>query len=237
MMIGYGRVSTVGQSLDVQIEALKAAGCEVVRSEKKSGTTTEGREELETLLAFLREGDVLIVTKIDRLARSITDLLAIVARLRGKGAALRTVDGMAFDDSPTGRLLLSILGVIAEFENSLRKERQMAGIQAAKAAGKYKGRRKSDVDPTVISALAGEGKGAAEIARSLNVSRATIYRRAAPGTFAGTYPFALPSRPTFNIWAGDRLIAEGFDTPADAQAEAARLSDAGVTYEIRPSNE
>src|SRR5262245_22154779 len=133
MLVGYGRVSSVGQSLDVQIEALKAAGAEIIRAEKVSGTSLNGREELETLLAFLREGDTLIVTKIDRLARSITDLLQIVARLRGKGASLRTTDGMAFDDSPTGRLLLSVLGIIAEFENSLRRERQMAGIAAAKA--------------------------------------------------------------------------------------------------------
>jgi DNA invertase Pin-like site-specific DNA recombinase len=140
MIFGYARCSSVSQSLDIQIEALKAAGCEVIRSEKKSGTTREGREELDLLLAFLRPGDVLMVVKIDRLARSISDLLNIARTLREKGASLRTVDGMSFDDTPTGTLLMQILGVVAEFENALRKERQLAGIAAAKLRGIYRGR-------------------------------------------------------------------------------------------------
>ena len=177
MQIGYARVSSVGQSLDVQIEALKAAGAEIVRAEKVSGTSLNGREELETVLNFLRRGDVLVITKIDRLARSIGDLLNIVARLRERGASLRTTDGMIFDDSPTGKLLLSILGVIAEFENALRRERQMAGIAAAKIKGVYKG-RPSTIDADAIKALKAEGHGPAEIARRLRISRASVYRLA-----------------------------------------------------------
>ncbi len=120
MQIGYARVSTGDQSLDVQIEALKAAGCETIRSEKVSGTSLQGREELETILSFLRQDDVLVVVKIDRLARSISDLMSIVKRLRERGASLRTVDGVTFDDSAMGRCFLQMLGVFADSDEVAR---------------------------------------------------------------------------------------------------------------------
>src|SRR5262245_2159433 len=110
MLYGYARVSSTDQDLSAQIAALKAAGCEVVRSEKKSGTTRKGRSELDTLLDFLRKGDKLVVTRVDRLARSIADLQDIVKSLNAKGAALRTTDGMAFDTSTAaGKCFLDML--------------------------------------------------------------------------------------------------------------------------------
>jgi len=142
MMYGYARCSSLDQDLSIQKEALKAAGCIVIRSEKASGTTTKGRNELATLLEFLRQGDTLVVTRIDRLARSIADLQVIVAALKAKGAALRTTDGMAFDTSTAmGKCFLDMLGTFAEFETNLRRERQLEGIAKAKAAGVYQRRK------------------------------------------------------------------------------------------------
>jgi DNA invertase Pin-like site-specific DNA recombinase len=176
MMYGYARVSSTDQDLSAQVASLKERGCKVVRSEKKSGTTRHGRTELETLLEFLRKGDTLVVTRIDRLARSIGDLQVIVAILKEKGAALRTVDGMAFDTATAmGKCFLDMLGVFAEFETNLRRERQLEGIAKAKAAGVYKG-RKPTIDPKVVQKLKGEGLGASEIAKRLKIGRASVYR-------------------------------------------------------------
>ena len=143
---GYARVSTTDQSLDIQIAALKAAGCEKIRSEKVSGTSTNGRQELKTLLEFIGAGDVLIVTRIDRLARSIGDLQDIVRALKAKGVALRATEQPIDTSTAAGKAFLDMLGVFAEFETNLRKERQMEGIAKAKAAGVYKGRPAS-IDP------------------------------------------------------------------------------------------
>ena len=137
---GYARVSTTDQSLDIQIAALKAAGCEKIRSEKVSGTSTNGRQELKTLLEFIDAGDVLMVTRIDRLARSIGDLQDIVRALKAKGVALRATEQPIDTSTAAGKAFLDMLGVFAEFETNLRKERQMEGIAKAKAAGVYKGR-------------------------------------------------------------------------------------------------
>jgi DNA invertase Pin-like site-specific DNA recombinase len=176
MLYGYARVSSTDQDLSVQVAALRAAGCKIVRSEKKSGTTRRGRTELETLLEFLRDSDTLVVTRIDRLARSIADLQGIVATLREKGAALRTVDGIAFDTATAmGKCFLDMLGVFAEFETNLRRERQLEGIAKAKAAGVYKG-RKPTIDAKAVRNLKGEGLGASEIAKRLKIGRASVYR-------------------------------------------------------------
>jgi DNA invertase Pin-like site-specific DNA recombinase len=138
--IGYARVSTTDQDLEIQVTTLKAAGCEVIRSEKRSGTTTEGRAELQTVLDFLRAGDVLIVTRTDRLARSIGDLQDIVRALRARGAALKATEQPIDTTTAAGKCFLDMLGVFAEFETNLRPERQLEGIAKAKAAGVYKGR-------------------------------------------------------------------------------------------------
>jgi DNA invertase Pin-like site-specific DNA recombinase len=176
MLYGYARVSSTGQDLTVQTEALKAAGCTVIRSEKMSGTTRHGRTELDTVLEFLRAGDTLVVTKVDRLARSIADLQGIVATLKEKGAALRTTDGQAFDTSTAmGKCFLDMLGVFAEFETNLRRERQLDGIARAKAEGVYKG-RKPTIDVAAVQRLKNDGLGASEIARRMKIGRASVYR-------------------------------------------------------------
>lgn len=175
-LYGYARVSTIEQDLALQRAALKAAGCDVIRAEKASGTRRDGRTELQVLLDFLRPGDALLVTRIDRLARSLKDLQDIVHELKEKGVALRATEQPIDTGSAAGKAFLDMLGVFAEFETNLRRERQMEGIAAAKARGVYKG-RKSKVDPAVVFHLTDEEKlGPAAIARRLGIGRATVYR-------------------------------------------------------------
>jgi DNA invertase Pin-like site-specific DNA recombinase len=173
--IGYARVSTTDQDLSVQHAALKAAGCTVIRSEKRSGTSTEGRAELRTVLEFLQAGDVLTVTRIDRLARSIGDLQDIVRELRAKGVALKATEQPIDTATAAGKAFLDMLGVFAEFETNLRKERQLEGIAAAKAKGVYKGRPPS-IEAAKVATLKAEGLGATEIAEKLGIGRASVYR-------------------------------------------------------------
>ena len=173
--IGYARVSTINQSVDIQEAALWAAGCEVVRSEKRSGTTTSGRAELQTILDFLRAGDVLMVTRIDRLARSIGDLQDIVRAVKAKGATLKATEQPFDTGNIYGELTVNLLGCFAEFETNLRKERQAEGIAKAKAAGVYKGRPAS-IDPTQVRVLKAQGVGPSAIAKQLGIGRASVYR-------------------------------------------------------------
>lgn len=172
---GYARVSTIDQDLAIQEAALLAAGCEVIRSEKKSGTSTSGRTELATLLEFVRKGDTVMVTRIDRLARSVVDLHEIVQTLTEKEVAFRATEQPIDTSSAAGKAFLSMLAVFAEFETNLRKERQIEGIRAAKARGVYKG-RKPTIDVAKVFELKSEGIGAAEIARRLGIGRASVYR-------------------------------------------------------------
>src|ERR1700729_1522113 len=173
--VGYARASSIEQSLDLQIEALKAANCDVIRSEKRSGTSTKGRDELRTILDFIRAGDVLTVTRIDRLARSIGDLQDIVRELRAKGVKLKATEQPIDTSTPAGKAFLDMLGVFAEFETNLRRERQMEGIAAAKARGVYKG-RPARMGAADVAALKAEGLGATEIAKRLGIGRASVYR-------------------------------------------------------------
>lgn len=175
MKIGYGRVSSSGQSLDIQIEALKAAGCEKLFLEKESGTTTENRKALADALDFVREGDTFIVTRIDRLARSVADLEAIVAKVKAKGAFLKAVEQPIDTSTPAGVAFLQMLGVFAQFETAIRKERQMEGIAKAKADGRYKG-RKPTVDVATVRQLKSEGVRPVDIATKLGIARASVYR-------------------------------------------------------------
>ena len=172
---GYARVSTDDQDLTIQQEALKQAGCEIIRSEKVSGTSTQGRDELNTLLEFLRDGDELVVTRVDRLARSVLDLQNIVKDIKTKGVHLRATEQPIDTSTPAGKCFLDMLGVFAEFETNLRKERQMEGIAKAKESGVYKGRKPS-VDKTRILELHKSGMGPTAITKELNISRATVYR-------------------------------------------------------------
>ena len=173
--IGYARVSTVDQDTAVQVAALRSAGCSVIREEKVTGTTTDGRTQLATCLDFLDRGDELVVTRIDRLARSVADLQEIVKTIRTKGASLACTEQPIDTSTAAGKAFLDMLGVFAEFETNLRKERQAEGIARARAAGVYKG-RKASIDPTALRALRDEGLGASEIARRLGIGRASVYR-------------------------------------------------------------
>jgi DNA invertase Pin-like site-specific DNA recombinase len=198
--VGYARASSIEQSLDVQIAALKAANCDVIRSEKRSGASTAGRDELRTILDFIRAGDVLMVTRIDRLARSIGDLQDIVRELKAKGATLKATEQPIDTSSAAGKAFLDMLGVFAEFETNLRRERQMEGISAAKLRGVYKGRPPS-IDVAKVTALKAEGLGATEIAKRLGVGRASVYRvlAASSGTKRDALMKALSQNPRFKV--------------------------------------
>jgi DNA invertase Pin-like site-specific DNA recombinase len=188
-LIGYARVSSTDQNLEVQEQQLRDAGCKKVFSEKKTGTTTNGRTALQAALDKLDEdeGDVLIVTRLDRLARSAKDLLAIIETLDAKGATLRCTEQQEINTSGTmGKLMLTILAGFAEFETNIRKERQRDGIAAKKAedtsrkakglaAATYKG-RPAKIKADAIRALQAEGFGATEIAKRLQIGRASVYR-------------------------------------------------------------
>ena len=173
--IGYARVSTLDQDTALQVSALKSFGCDVIREEKASGTTTKGRPELSTVLDFLRSGDFLVVTRVDRLARSILDLQNIVQAVRSKGAALIATEQPINTDTAAGKCFFDMLGVFAEFETNLRRERQMEGISKAKAQGVYKGRKPS-VNILALQKLRSENIGASEIAKRLKISKASVYR-------------------------------------------------------------
>jgi DNA invertase Pin-like site-specific DNA recombinase len=175
MNVGYARLSTTDQDVSIQVAALKAAGCDPIRSEKRSGTKVSGREELRTVLDFLREGDTLTCMRVDRLARSIGDLQDIVRELKAKGVTLRATEQPIDTGTAAGKCFLDMLGVFAEFETNLRRERQMEGITAAKAKGIYKGRPPS-IDVEMITKLKNEGLGATDIAKRLDVNRASVYR-------------------------------------------------------------
>jgi DNA invertase Pin-like site-specific DNA recombinase len=174
-LYGYARVSTLDQDLAIQRAALKAAGCEVIRAEKASGARRDGRTELQVLLDFLREGDTLVVTRIDRLARSLKDLQDIVHELKDRRVALKATEQPVDTGTAAGKAFLDMLGVFAEFETNLRRERQLEGISAAKARGVYKGRKPS-IDAREVLRLRQEGLGPAAIARRLGIGRASVYR-------------------------------------------------------------
>lgn len=181
-IIGYARVSTDDQDCEIQETALRAAGCSIIRSEKRTGTTVEGRVELDTVLSFIRAGDTLMVTRIDRLARSVADLEKIVAVLKKRGAFLRATEQPIDTSTPAGVAFLQMLGVFAQFETAIRKERQAEGIAKAKVAGVYKGRKPS-VDIAAINSLRAEGIGATEIAKRLGIGRASVYRALADASY------------------------------------------------------
>jgi DNA invertase Pin-like site-specific DNA recombinase len=177
MIYGYARVSTIDQDLSIQHAALTAAGCTVVRSEKVTGTSTEGRQELATLLQFLREGDTLVITRIDRLARSLRDLQNIVHDLRQRGVTLKATEQPIDTSTAAGKCFLDMLGVFAEFETNLRKERQMEGIARAKANGVYAGKgRPTSIDVARVREMKAQGVGATDIAKALSIGRASVYR-------------------------------------------------------------
>lgn len=178
--VGYARVSSTGQDLAIQLVKLEAAGCDKVFKEKRSGVDA-GRPELKRCLEYLREGDTLLVTKIDRLARSTSDLYRIVSTLAEKGVAFRVVDDPSIDTtSRTGKLVMGILALIAEFENDIRRERQMDGIAKAKERGVKFGRKALLLPETVtqIRSLRGYGATVPEIMRQNSTEQGKCVSRA-----------------------------------------------------------
>lgn len=177
MLIGYARTSTVEQEagLQAQIRDLEALGAEKVFAEQVSSAAP--RLELDRALDFIREGDTLIVTKLDRLARSVKDLLEIVDRIQAKAAALKIMAMDLNTQTSHGRLVLQVLGAIAEFERALMLERQIEGIRRAQALGKYRGRKPSVREKkNEIEALLASGLGATQVAKRLGIARSSVYR-------------------------------------------------------------
>jgi DNA invertase Pin-like site-specific DNA recombinase len=179
-LIGYARVSSQDQDLTIQRAALEAAGCSIIREEKASGTKRTGRAELEIVLGFLRKGDTLVVTRIDRLARSVKDLQDIVHDLKGKGVTLKATEQPIDTSTAAGKCFLDMLAVFAEFETSLRRERQLEGIARIKSDPtlrrvKYKG-RPPILDETKAQALemASQERGPVFIAKALKISRHSV---------------------------------------------------------------
>jgi len=152
MLIGYARVSSTGQNLDTQIDALKKAGCEKIFMEKKSGTSTIDRTELQDALDYVREGDTFVVTRLDRCSRSVSDLYKIIEQLKNKNVDFKATNQNIDTSSSTGKLTIGMLSIIAEFENDLRRERQSEGIAKAKALGKFK-KKKSLKESQVLEII------------------------------------------------------------------------------------
>jgi DNA invertase Pin-like site-specific DNA recombinase len=174
--VGYARVSSTGQDLAVQLE--KLSGCDKVFKEKRSGVDV-GRPELKRCLEYLREGDTLLVTKLDRLARSAPDLYRIISQLADKGVAFKVTDDPTIDTSSrTGKLIMGILALIAEFENDIRRERQMDGIKHALERGVKFGRKPILTEPVVaqVRNLRADGVTVPEIMRRTHLSKASVYR-------------------------------------------------------------
>lgn len=177
-VVGYARVSTGQQDYQAQLDRLKGAGATKLFSEKRSGLDGD-RPQLAECLRYVREGDTLLVTKLDRLARSTADLYRIVTELTGKGVGFKVLDDTAVDTtSRTGKLVMGILALIAEFETEIRKERQMEGIAKAKAEGRIGGRpsKVTDVVRQRIASLRAEGMSIRTIAAATNLSKATVQK-------------------------------------------------------------
>lgn len=178
MLIGYARTSTVDQeaSFEAQQSALVTAGCEKVFAEQISAVASK-RPELSAALDFVREGDALVVTKLDRLARSLADLMELMGTLEARGTALRVLDMNLDTSTATGRLMVGVIGSVAAFERELMLERQRVGIVKAKAEGRYKGRAPTARRKTgEVLGMLEDGKTAVEVARVLGISRSSVER-------------------------------------------------------------
>ncbi|SCY34614.1 recombinase family protein [Microvirga guangxiensis] len=173
--IGYARDSNSDQNLQTQIDKLKAEGCEVVRSEKVSGASRDGRNELATIIEFLRSGDELVVTRLDRLGRNTRDVLNIVHEVEQKRAFLTILDPLVSTRGEMGHPVLTVLDMVAQMERRFIKERQRDGIEKAKAEGVYKGGKRR-LDHAKVKAMHSEGHGPAAIAKALGCSRMQVCR-------------------------------------------------------------
>lgn len=178
MKIGYARVSSRGQSLELQLDKLRAVGCEKIFEEKRSGGKASNRPELIAMLDYVREGDTLIITRLDRLARSLADLCNITATLKRKGADFAVIDQEIDTTTPTGRLIFHVLGAIAEFDREIIAERRDEGIEDAQKKGVKFGRRPSlsDDEKARLQEDHKAGIGWRELAERYGVSKATVFR-------------------------------------------------------------
>jgi DNA invertase Pin-like site-specific DNA recombinase len=173
---GYARASSADQDTAIQEAALKAAGAHKVFAEKRSGTTRAGRDQLDLMLSVISAGDICLVTRVERLARSLRDLTQIAEEIRKRGASLKATEQAVDTTTPEGQAFYGMLGVFSQFETAIRKERQLEGIAAAKTRGVYRGRPKGPVGTDDVRKLKAEGIGPTEIAKRLRLSRAHVYR-------------------------------------------------------------
>jgi DNA invertase Pin-like site-specific DNA recombinase len=176
-IVGYARVSTIDQDLTLQRQALKGAGCKKIFAEKRSATKTDGRDQLEACLDYLREGDTLIITRIDRLSRSLRDLQNLVHELSENGIFLKAIEQPIDTSSAAGKAFFDMLGVFSEFETNLRRERQLEGIAKAKKDGKYKGRQPTARAKSIeVIELIKQGLTREAVAKKLDIGIASVYR-------------------------------------------------------------
>ena len=175
-VVGYARVSSIGQSLEIQ--KAKLSHCDKIFTEKRSGSTTENRTALKQCLNYLRDGDTLVITKLDRLARSTFHLTQIAEQLKNEGIELVVTDQNIDTSTPTGRLLFSMLGAIGEFENEIRRERQLDGITHAKERGVRFGAKPklTDVQIDEMRQKRSEGVLIKNLMDEYGISKATVYR-------------------------------------------------------------
>lgn len=181
--IGYARASASDQCTDIQEARLRAADCEIVRAEKASGKSREGRDELASIMEFIRAGDELVVVKLDRLGRSTRDVLNLVHELEAKGAALTVLEPYFTTRDATGHLLVTVLGMVGQMEREFLRERQRAGIDARKLRNGYHGRKPS-LPRERIQEMHAEGVGPSAIAKALGISRMSVYRIIGSGNVA-----------------------------------------------------
>ncbi|RME56085.1 MAG: recombinase family protein [Caldilineae bacterium] len=182
MLVGYARVSTDDQNLDLQLDALREAGCERVFTDEMSGAKAE-RPGLQEALDFLRTGDALVVWRLDRLGRSLKDLVQRVEELRERGVDFRSLHESIDTTSPVGKFQFHVFSALAEFERDLIRERTMAGLQAARARGRLGGRKRTMTPEKVKMAarlMQDRSVPVEEICRTLGVSRTTLYRYVTP---------------------------------------------------------
>jgi DNA invertase Pin-like site-specific DNA recombinase len=173
--IGYARVSTTDQDLEIQLGKLKAQGCEIIRSEKVSGASRDGRGELKTVIDFLRPDDELIVARLDRLGRDTRDVLNIIHEVEQKGAFVTVLDPYVSTQGDMGHLVITVLGMVAQMERRFIKDRQRDGIQRAKTNGVYKGGQRR-IDRDAVLTLKHGGLTPTQIATEVGCSRMQVYR-------------------------------------------------------------
>lgn len=173
--IGYARVSTIDQDLETQIAKLKAEGCSIVRSEKVSGASRDGRAELATIIDFLRPGDELVVTRLDRLGRDTRDVLNLIHECEQREAFVTVLDPHVSTRGEMGHIVLTVLGMVAQMERRFIKERQRDGIEHAKRDGVYRG-GKQRIDRNRVLDMHRAKTAISEIAKTLGCSRMQVYR-------------------------------------------------------------